>query len=233
MKPSRRHAERHRTDRIGWLRAAVLGANDGIVSTASLVVGVAAAGASHDNILLTGIAGLAAGAMSMAAGEYVSVHSQADTENADLAREAAELEKDPAAEQRELTAIYVARGLDYKLAHQVAVQLTEHDALAAHARDELGISEVLSAKPIQAALASAASFAIGAALPLAVTAMVPGQSLITWVAGASLVFLALLGAVAAQVGGAGIAVGAWRVTFWGALAMAITAGVGSLFGAAV
>ena len=233
MKLFRHHAERHRTDRIGWLRAAVLGANDGIVSTASLVVGVAAASASHGNILVTGVAGLVAGAMSMAAGEYVSVHSQADTENADLARERAELEKDPAAEQRELSAIYVSRGLEPGLAKQVAVQLMEHDALGAHARDELGISAAFSARPIQAALASAASFAVGAALPLAVTVLSPERGLIFWVSGTSLVFLAILGAIAARVGGAGILIGAWRVTFWGALAMAITAGVGALFGAAV
>ncbi len=233
MKIARRHTERHRTDRIGWLRAAVLGANDGIVSTASLVVGVAAANASHGNILLTGVAGLVAGAMSMAAGEYVSVHSQADTETADLSRERAELEKDPASERRELAAIYVKRGLEPGLARQVAEQLMQHDALGAHARDELGISEILSARPIQAAMASAASFAVGAVLPLAVTALAPGVSLIAWVSGTSLVFLALLGAVAARVGGAGILIGAWRVTFWGALAMAITAGVGSLFGAVV
>ena len=228
-----RHLERHRTDRIGWLRAAVLGANDGIVSTASLVVGVAAASASHSNVLLTGIAGLVAGAMSMAAGEYVSVHSQADTETADLSRERVELDLDPASEQRELAAIYVGRGLEPGLAQQVAEQLMQHDALGAHARDELGISETLSARPIQAALASAASFAVGAVLPLAVTALAPETGLIAWVSGTSLVFLALLGAVAARVGGAGILVGAWRVTFWGALAMAITAGVGALFGAVV
>ena len=227
------HAERHRTDRIGWLRAAVLGANDGIVSTASLGVGVAAAHSSQDNILVAGVAGLVAGAMSMAAGEYVSVHSQADTENADLSRERAELTADPAAEQRELTAIYVGRGLDQELAHRVAEQLTAHDALGAHARDELGISEALSARPVQAAMASAASFAIGAILPLAVTAMTPVQQLIPWVSGTSLVFLALLGAIAAKAGGAGLVAGAWRVTFWGALAMAITAGVGALFGAVV
>ena len=230
---SRRHLERHRTDRIGWLRAAVLGANDGIVSTASLVVGVAAASASHGSILLTGVAGLAAGAMSMAAGEYVSVHSQADTEKADLSKERKELEVDPAAELRELTAIYVGRGLEHGLAAQVAEQLTAHDALGTHARDELGISETLTARPVQAALASAASFAVGAVLPLAVTALAPERGLIFWVSGMSLVFLALLGAVAARVGGAGMLVGAWRVTFWGALAMAITAGVGSLFGAAI
>lgn len=233
MKLFRRHAERHRTDRIGWLRAAVLGANDGIVSTASLVVGVAAASASHGSILITGVAGLVAGAMSMAAGEYVSVHSQADTENADLARERAELEKDPAAEQRELSAIYVSRGLKPALADQVAAQLMEHDAIGAHARDELGISEALSAKPIQAALASAGSFAVGAVLPLAVVALAPPDTLIASVAATSLLFLMLLGVTAAKVGGAGIFVSASRVTFWGALAMAITAGVGKLFGAVV
>ena len=227
------HSERHRTSRIGWLRAAVLGANDGIVSTASLVVGVAAASSSHGNILLTGIAGLVAGAMSMAAGEYVSVHSQADTENADMSRERAELEKDPAAEQRELAAIYVERGLDAGLAHQVAEQLMQHDALGAHARDELGISKAFSAQPVQAALASAASFALGAALPLAVVALAPEPGLIFWVSGLSLGFLVLLGVVAARVGGANILIGAARVTFWGALAMAITAGVGALFGAVV
>ncbi len=229
----RRHIERHRTDRIGWLRAAVLGANDGIVSTASLVVGVAAASASPSNILLTGVAGLVAGAMSMAAGEYVSVHSQADTENADLARERAELEADPVAERRELTAIYVARGLEPELAQQVSAQLMKHDALGAHARDELGISEMLSARPVQAALASAASFAVGAVLPLAVAALAPQRGLMAWVAVASLLFLAVLGAVAARVGGASALAGAWRVTFWGALAMAITAGVGALFGTVV
>jgi VIT1/CCC1 family predicted Fe2+/Mn2+ transporter len=230
---ARRHTERHRTDRIGWLRAAVLGANDGIVSTASLLVGVAAASASHDNILVTGVAGLVAGAMSMAAGEYVSVHSQADTEAADLARESAELKADPAAEMRELTAIYVSRGLDATLAGQVAAQLMAHDPLGAHARDELGISTAFSAQPVQAALASAASFAVGAALPLAVAALVPDAGLITAVSGMSLVFLAGLGLVAARAGGAPLVAGAWRVTFWGALAMGITAGVGALFGAVV
>ena len=228
------HPERHRTDRIGWLRAAVLGANDGIVSIASLVVGVAAAGASQHNILVTGVAGLVAGAMSMAAGEYVSVHSQADTEKADLSREQAELQTDPAAEQRELAAIYVARGLQPPLAQQVAEQLMTHDALGAHARDELGISETMSARPVQAALTSAASFAVGAALPLAVTALVPAlvssQRLIASVAGASLVFLAVLGYISARAGGADVLTGAWRVTLWGALAMAITAGAGALFG---
>ena len=229
----RRHRERHRTDRIGWLRAAVLGANDGIVSTASLVVGVAAANADHANVLLTGVAGLVAGAMSMAAGEYVSVHSQADTENAELARELAEIEADPAAEQRELAAIYVKRGLDRDLATQVAGQLMKHDALGAHARDELGISEVLSARPVQAAIASAASFSVGAALPLAVVALAPPGVLMVGVSASALVFLALLGALAARAGGASAAAGAWRVTFWGALAMAATAAVGAAFGAAV
>ncbi|MBK9363071.1 MAG: VIT family protein [Rubrivivax sp.] len=227
----RRHAERHRTDRVGWLRAAVLGANDGIVSTASLLLGVAAASAGHGNVLMTGVAGLVAGAMSMAAGEYVSVHSQSDTEKADLARERVELETDPAAERRELTAIYVGRGLKAELATEVAEQLMAHDALGAHARDELGISETMSARPLQAALASEGSFAVGAALPLAVAALVPGAALIAWVSGLSLAFLAALGAVAAHSGGAPVLAGAWRVTFWGALAMAITAGAGALFGA--
>jgi len=228
---SRHHHEFHRSDRIGWLRAAVLGANDGIVSTASLVVGVAAAGASHGNLLVTGIAGLVAGAMSMAAGEYVSVHSQADTEQADLARERGELQNDAAAEHRELAAIYVGRGLAPDLARQVAEQLMAHDALGAHARDELGISSTLSARPVQAAMASAASFAIGAALPLVVTALVAGPALMWWVALTSIVFLAVLGAVSAKAGGASLLKGAWRVTFWGVLAMAITAGVGAWFGA--
>lgn len=227
------HRERHRSDRIGWLRAAVLGANDGVVSTASLVVGVAAAQASASQVLLTGVAGLVAGAMSMAAGEYVSVHSQADTEQADLARERAELAKDPAAEQRELAAIYVARGLAPSLATQVAAQLMAHDAIGAHARDELGISATMGARPVQAALASAASFAVGAALPLAVVAVVPSGSLMAWVMSSSLVFLALLGVVAARAGGAGMLASAVRVVFWGALAMALTAGVGSLFGTTV
>ena len=229
----RGHSERHRTSHIAWLRAAVLGANDGIVSTASLVVGVAAASSNHGNILLTGIAGLVAGAMSMAAGEYVSVHSQADTENADMSRERAEIEKDPAAEHRELAAIYVERGLDAGLAQQVAKQLMQHDALGAHARDELGISTAFSARPVQAALASAASFAIGAALPLAAVTLAPEHGLIFWVSGLSLVFLILLGVVAARIGGANMLTGAARVTFWGALAMGITAGVGALFGAVV
>lgn len=228
-----RHIERHRTQHIGWLRAAVLGANDGIVSTASLIVGVAAASASHPGILMTGIAGLVAGAMSMAAGEFVSVHSQADTEKADLKRERMELDADRPSELRELTAIYMARGIERGLAQQVAEQLMQHDDLGAHARDELGISDVVSARPVQAALASAASFALGALLPLAVTALAPQQGLIAYVSGTSLVFLALLGVVAAKVGGAGMLVGAWRVTFWGALAMGVTAGVGKMFGAVV
>jgi vacuolar iron transporter family protein len=229
----KRHWERHRTDRIGWLRAAVLGANDGIVSTASLVLGVAAAHATHANVMVAGIAGLVAGAMSMAAGEYVSVHSQADTEQADLERERKELQSDDQGERHELAAIYVGRGLDPALAKQVADQLMAHDALGAHARDELGITEALSARPLQAAFASAGSFSVGAVLPLLVTAIAPEASLILLVAGTSLVFLALLGALAARVGGAGVAVGALRVTFWGALAMGLTAGVGALFGTAV
>ena len=228
-----RHTERHRAHRIGWLRAAVLGANDGIVSTASLVIGVSAAHATHASIMLSGVAGLVAGAMSMAAGEYVSVHSQADTERADLARESAELATDSAAEHRELAAIYVGRGLDATLAKQVAVQLMAHDALGAHARDELGISDTLTARPVQAALSSAGSFAVGAALPLLVTAVTPEQFTIPVVGGASLVLLALLGALAARAGGAPIATGAGRVAFWGVLAMAVTAGVGALFGAVV
>jgi VIT1/CCC1 family predicted Fe2+/Mn2+ transporter len=230
---ARAHAERHRTDRIGWLRAAVLGANDGIVSTASLLVGVAAASASHGNILVTGVAGLVAGAMSMAAGEYVSVHSQADTEAADLARERAELAADPAGEQRELTNIYVARGLDADLAARVAEQLMRHDALGIHALEELGITTRSGAQPVQAALFSAVSFAIGAALPLGVTALVPGRGLIPWVACTSIACLAVLGGTAARVGGAPVVSGAWRVAFWGALAMATTAGVGAMFGTVV
>jgi VIT1/CCC1 family predicted Fe2+/Mn2+ transporter len=227
-----RHRELHRTDRIGWLRAAVLGANDGILSTASLVLGVAAAHATHNNVLVAGIAGLVAGSMSMAAGEYVSVHSQADTERADLALERAELKADDVGEHKELMAIYVARGLSPSLAKEVARQLMLHDALGAHARDELGISETFRARPIQAALASAASFAVGAAMPLAVTALAPAAGLIPLVSGTSLLFLALLGALAARAGGARVMMGALRVTFWGALAMAVTAGVGWLFGTA-
>ncbi len=233
MKPLNRHQERHRTDRIGWLRAAVLGANDGIVSTASLVLGVAAAGATPQAVLVAGMAGLMAGAMSMAAGEYVSVHSQADTEKAELERERREIELHPEAEHAELAGIYVKRGLTPELADQVAGQLMKHDALGAHVRDELGISDALLANPIQAAIASAASFAVGAALPLAVTALAPVNALNVWVSLTSLGFLALLGGTAARAGGAGILAGAWRVTFWGALAMAITAGVGALFGAVI
>ena len=225
-----RHKERHRTDRIGWLRAAVLGANDGIVSTASLVLGVAAAQATHSGVMVAGIAGLVAGAMSMAAGEYVSVRSQADSEQAALNLERAELKADDQGERRELTAIYVGRGVEPALARQVAEQLMAHDALGAHARDELGISETMSARPIQAAVTSAASFAVGAALPLLVVAIVAAPALIPAVSGTSLAFLALLGGVAARVGGARVAVGAMRVTFWGALAMALTAAVGALFG---
>jgi len=229
----RRHAERHRNDRIGWLRAAVLGANDGIVSTASLVVGVVAAGADHRTILLTSVSGLIAGAMSMAAGEFVSVHSQKDTENADLAREGAELMRDPAGEQRELAGIYVQRGLDQPLAEQVASKLMAHDALGAHARDELGLSETTAANPMQAALASAASFAAGAVLPIIVVLIAPPAQLMLLITLASLAFLAGLGAVSARIGGAPIWAGTWRVAFWGAAAMAVTAGAGALFGAVV
>jgi VIT1/CCC1 family predicted Fe2+/Mn2+ transporter len=227
-----RQGERHRTDRVGWLRAAVLGANDGILSTASLVLGVAAAHATHSNVMVAGVAGLVAGSMSMAAGEYVSVHSQADTEQADLKLERKELKADDTGEHKELAAIYVARGLDPSLAKQVAQQLMAHDALGAHARDELGISPALSARPIQAALASAGSFAVGAVMPLVVTAIAPAAGLIPLVSGSSLVFLVLLGGLAARAGGASVTLGAVRVTFWGALAMALTAGVGALFGTA-
>src|SRR6476620_11223642 len=227
------HDEGHRTGRIGWLRAAVLGANDGIVSTASLVLGVAAAHGNRSNVLVAEVAGLVAGAMAMAAGEYVSVHSQADTEQAELKRERAELKAEDKGEHEELTAIYVARGLDRSLAKQVADQLVAHDAIGAHARDELGITETLRARPIQAALASALSFAVGAAMPLLTTAFVPESGLLILVPGTPLLFLALLGALAAGAGGAGVAVGAIRVTFWGALAMGLTAGVGALFGTVV
>jgi VIT1/CCC1 family predicted Fe2+/Mn2+ transporter len=225
-----RHIEGHRTHRIGWLRAAVLGANDGIVSTASLVLGVAAAGASSKSILVAGVAGLVAGAMSMAAGEYVSVSSQSDTEHADLDRERKELAAYPRHEHAELTAIYVQRGLDAELASQVATQLMAHDALGAHARDELGISETLTARPVQAALASAGTFAVGASLPLLVVLLVPVSALMWIVSGSSLLFLALLGSLAGRAGGASVMTAAVRVTFWGALAMALTAGVGALFG---
>ncbi len=224
------HHEVHRAHRIGWLRAAVLGANDGIVSTASLIIGVAAASTTHENILLAGVAGLVAGAMSMAAGEYVSVSSQSDTERADLALEIASLEHDFEAEKEELAEIYERRGLEPALAFQVADQLMAHDALGAHARDEIGISTIVSAQPVQAALSSAGTFIVGAALPLAVAWTLPGPQLIPAVAISSLFFLALLGGLAARTGGASIAVGAIRVTFWGTLAMALTAGVGRLFG---
>lgn len=225
-----RHSEFHRSHRIGWLRAAVLGANDGIVSTASLVIGVASAGASHDTILITGVAGLVSGAMSMAAGEYVSVSSQADTEAADLARERLELETDHENELKELTGIYIARGLTPDLAHQVASQLTAHDALGAHARDELGIIEAMNARPIQAALASAGTFAIGALLPLLVVLIAAAPLTIPYTAIMSLIFLAALGALAAKAGGANVLLGTARVAFWGVLAMAATASVGGLFG---
>lgn len=224
------HAERHRSHRIGWLRAAVLGANDGIVSTASLIVGIAASNATHENILLTGVAGLVAGAMSMAAGEYVSVSSQADTERADLERERKELDENEQHEIHELQAIYVSRGLDPVLAEQVAEQLMRHDALGAHARDELGISDNGAAKPIQAALTSALTFSIGAVLPLSLVMLVPVKELIVLVSASSLAFLALLGILAAYTGGSSIIKSAVRVTFWGALAMGLTAGVGFLFG---
>ncbi|HEY5047947.1 MAG TPA: VIT family protein [Rhizomicrobium sp.] len=223
--------EGHRARKAGWLRAAVLGANDGILSTASLVLGVAAAHGNRNSLLIAGAASLVAGAMSMAAGEYVSVHSQADTEEADLKLERKELIADSKGEHRELAAIYVGRGLEPALAKQVAEQLMAHDAIGAHARDELGISETLRARPIQAALASAASFSVGSALPLAVTALSPQTSAIVFVSVTSLVCLAGLGALAARAGGAGVVKGATRVAFWGVLAMAVTAGAGALFGA--
>ena len=225
-----KHSEIHRTHRIGWLRAAVLGANDGIVSTASLIVGVAAAESGRSSVLVAGLAGLVAGAMSMAAGEYVSVSSQSDTENADLERERSELASDGESEHAELAAIYVSRGLDTQLAGQVATQLMAKDALGAHARDELGISESLSARPVQAAFASAGTFAVGAALPLMLVLFVPLSALVWTVSLSSLVFLALLGALAARAGGSSVWISVVRVTFWGALAMALTAGVGALFG---
>jgi VIT1/CCC1 family predicted Fe2+/Mn2+ transporter len=226
----RHHFEQHYAGRIGWLRAAVLGANDGIVSTASLVVGVAAAQAARSDVLVTGIAGLVAGAMSMAAGEYVSVSSQADTEKADLERERRELETDRTSETRELATIYVRRGLEPALAQQVADQLMAHDALAAHARDELGLSVTHKARPVQAAVASAATFSMGAALPLLMVLISTTSLIVPVVAGSALVFLAIMGALAARVGGANVAVGAGRVTLWGVLAMAATAGVGAMFG---
>jgi vacuolar iron transporter family protein len=233
VKISRLQTEHHRSGRIGWLRAAVLGANDGITSTASLVLGVAAAGADHRTVLLTGASGLIAGAMSMAAGEFVSVHSQEDTENADLAKERGELQKDPQGEQRKLAAIYVGRGLDRVLAKQVADQLMEKDALGAHARDELGFSEAMAARPIQAAFTSAGSFSVGAALPLVVVATATPPHLILWVSLASLAFLAALGTASARIGGAPLWKGTWRVAFWGAIAMGVTAAAGALFGAVV
>jgi VIT1/CCC1 family predicted Fe2+/Mn2+ transporter len=226
-----RHIERHRSERIGWLRASVLGANDGIVSTASLVLGVAGAGAARSSVLLTGVAGLVAGAMSMAAGEYVSVGSQADTEEADLARERRELATQDESERAELAGIYVARGLEPALAKQVADQLMAHDALGAHARDELGITEIQRARPVQAAFASAASFSAGAAMPLLAVLLAPAGSFAVLVTGSSLVVLAVLGAVAARAGGAPVAIGSVRVTLWGALAMAVTYAIGTLFGA--
>ncbi|MBX9862384.1 MAG: VIT family protein [Hyphomicrobium sp.] len=227
------HTENHLVDRIGWLRAAVLGANDGIVSTASLIVGVAAASAKSSDILIAGVAGLVAGAMSMAAGEYVSVSSQSDTERADLARESKELTEDLDFEREELAQIYVKRGVDHDLAVRVADQLMAKDALGAHARDELGISEITTARPVQAALTSAATFAIGAAMPLLMVLISPVSYLIPVVTAASLAFLALLGAIGAQAGGADILRATARVTFWGALAMALTAGIGALFGTVV
>lgn len=227
------HPESHLVSRIGWLRAAVLGANDGIVSTASLIVGVAAASAASSDILVAGVAGLVAGAMSMAAGEYVSVSSQSDTEQADLARERAELASQPHFERGELAQIYVKRGLEPALARKVADQLMAKDALGAHARDELGISEVTAARPVQAALTSAATFAVGAAMPLLMVIVAPPSAIIPVVSLASLAFLALLGAVGARAGGAGVIRATWRVTFWGAIAMALTAGIGALVGTAV
>jgi VIT1/CCC1 family predicted Fe2+/Mn2+ transporter len=231
--PRSTHPELHRTERIGWLRAAVLGANDGIVSTASLLVGIAAAGGGRGELMVAGVAGLVAGAMSMAAGEYVSVSSQSDTERADLNRERAELAAEPELELQELTSIYVARGLARELAAQVADQLMAHDALGAHARDELGISSTHAARPVQAALTSAATFAVGAALPLAAALASPTTATAPIVAATSLLFLTGLGAVGARTGGAPVGRAALRVAFWGALAMALTAGVGSLFGAVV
>lgn len=224
------HTEIHRSHRVGWLRAAVLGANDGIVSTASLIIGVAAASTSHEGVLLAGVAGLVAGAMSMAAGEYVSVSSQSDTENADLVLEKKSLEENFEFEKKELAKIYEGRGIEPLLAKQVAEQLMAHDALGAHARDEIGISENSNARPVQAAFSSAATFTIGAALPLVVAWIVPVNLLILLVAVSSLLFLSLLGGIAARAGGAPITIGAIRVTFWGALAMALTAGVGRIFG---
>lgn len=230
MRSLKLHSEDHRIHRVGWLRAAVLGANDGIVSTASLIVGVAAAAAQQSDIVIAGVAGLVAGAMSMAAGEYVSVSSQADTEQADISREKNELRDDPEFELDELTQIYVTRGLSKDMAREVAEQLTTHDALGAHLRDELGITEITTARPLQAALTSAATFAVGAAFPLLTVLVVPKESLIMIVSVASLIFLALLGAIGAKAGGANVPRATARVTFWGALAMALTAGIGAAFG---
>lgn len=227
------HTENHLVERIGWLRAAVLGANDGIIATASLIVGVAASAATRNDVLLAGIAGLVAGAMSMAAGEYVSVSSQSDTEQADLARERGELAANPEAELEELAGIYVKRGVDQTLAHQVAKQLMDKDALTAHARDELGISEITTARPVQAAFTSALMFSVGAAMPLLMVVLSPVNMLVPLVSAASLAFLALLGAVGAKVGGANVLRATIRVTFWGALALAITAGIGKIFGTVV
>ena len=229
----RLHPESHLISRIGWLRAAVLAANDGIISTASLIVGVAAAAATRNDVLIAGVAGLVAGAMSMSAGEYVSVSSQSDTEQADLARECKELSQDPKGELDELTEIYVKRGLDQSLARQVAQQLMGKDALTAHARDELGISEITAARPVQAALTSAATFSVGAAMPLLMVVVSPANVLVPVVSAASLGFLALLGAIGARAGGANVLRATARVTFWGALAMALTAGIGKLFGTVV
>lgn len=227
------HRETHLVSRIGWLRAAVLGANDGIVSTASLIVGVAASAAGSSDILIAGVAGLVAGAMSMAAGEYVSVSSQADTEHADLARERLELDSKPDAEREELAQLYAKRGVDIDLARQVAAQLMQKDALEAHAREELGISETTTARPIVAALTSALTFAVGAMMPLAMAWMAPANQLVMLVSGASLLFLALLGAIGAKAGGANVPKATIRVTFWGAFAMALTAGIGALVGTSV
>ena len=229
----KQHFERHYTDRIAWLRAAVLGANDGIVSTASLVVGIAAANAARPELLIAAVAGLVAGAMSMAAGEYVSVSSQADSERADLEREKLEIATDERFEREELRNIYIDRGLDTELAERVAEQLMAHDALGAHARDELGLSDTQRARPIQAALALAASFAVGALLPVLLVAIAPMDAMIVFVAVSSLVFLAILGAIAAKAGGASLPTGVFRVTFWGALAMVATAVIGHIFGAVV
>jgi vacuolar iron transporter family protein len=233
MSRPRPPAERHFVTRIGWLRAAVLGANDGIISTASLIVGVSAAAAAQNDVLIAGVAGLVAGAMAMAAGEYVSVSSQSDSERADLARESKELSENTEFELEELAEIYVKRGVDRTLARQVAKQLMAKDALSAHARDELGISEITTARPVQAALASAASFTVGAAMPLLVVIVSPAGALVPLVSAASLGFLAFLGAIGARTGGANVLRGTARVTFWGALAMALTAGIGKLFGTVV